>query len=75
MQHFKYYIPGVSLILMAVLIIVVPEILVAMISVFIMMMGVFVLYVGHGMRRSETESSRVDNRFRTFGWHRYCFFK
>jgi hypothetical protein len=75
MRHFKYYIPGVSLILMAVFIIAVPEILVAMISVFIMTIGIFVLYIGHGMRNSQIESSRMDSRFRTFGRHRYCFFK
>jgi hypothetical protein len=75
MQHFKYYIPGVSLILMAFLIIAVPEILVAMISVFIMTMGVFILYIGHGLRKSEIELRKMDGRYRTPGWHRYCFYR
>ena len=75
MQHFKYYLPGSLLILMAGLIIVVPEILVAMILVFIMMSGVFGLYIGHGMRKSEIELRRMDGRLRTTGWYRYCSFK
>ena len=75
MQHIKYYLPGVSLILMAFFIIAVPEILVAMVSVFIMTMGALVLYIGHVMRKSETELRRMDGRYRTSGWHRYCFYK
>jgi len=75
MQHIKYYLPGVMLILMAGLIIVVPEILVAIISVFIMTTGILVLYIGHGMRKSEIELKRMDGRYRTSGWHRYCFYK
>jgi hypothetical protein len=73
MHDFKYYIPGVLLILMAVFIIVVPEILVVMISVFVMTLGVFVLYIGHGMRKSEIELRRMNGRYRTSVWHRYCF--
>lgn len=75
MQHFKYYIPGVSLVLMAGLIIAVPEILVAIISVFIFTTGIFVLFIGHGMRKYEMESARIERRFRTFDWHKYCFYK
>jgi hypothetical protein len=75
MQQFKYYIPGVSLILMAVLIIAVPEILIAMISMFIMTMGVFILCIGHGLRKSEIELRKMDGRYRSPGWHRYCFYR
>jgi hypothetical protein len=75
MQYIKYYLPGVSLILMAVVIFAVPEILVAMISVFIMTMGAFVLYIGHVMRKSEIELRWMDGRYRTSGWHRYCFYR
>ena len=60
MQQIKFYLPGISLILMAVLIFTVPEILVAMISVFIMTMGVFILYIGHGLRKSEIELRKMD---------------
>ena len=74
MKHVKYYLPGIAVILMSVLIIVVPEILVAMLSVFILMTGIFILYIGHGLRKSEIEWKRMDGRFRTPGWHRYCFF-
>ena len=75
MQHFKFYLPGISLILMAVFIMAVPEILVAIISVFIMTIGLFVLYIGHGLRKSEIELKKMDGRSRTFAWHRYCFYK
>lgn len=75
MQHFKFYIPGVSLILMAVLIFAIPEILVAMISVFIMTVGVCILYIGHGLRKSEIELRKMDVWYRTPGWHRYCFYR
>ena len=74
MQQIKFYLPGISLILMAVLIFTVPEILVAMMSVFIMTMGVFILYIGHGLRKSEIELRKMDGRYRTPGWHRYCFY-
>lgn len=75
MQHIKFYLPGVSLILMAVFIIAVPEILVAMISVFIMTTGILVLYIGHDMRKSEIEWKTIDRRSRTSAWHSYCFYK
>ena len=75
MQQIKYYLPGISLILMAVLIFAVPEILVTMISVFIMTMGVFILYIGHGLRKSEIELRKMDGWYRTPGWHRYCFYR
>jgi multisubunit Na+/H+ antiporter MnhC subunit len=75
MRHFKFYIPGVSLILMAVLIIAVPEILIAIISMLIMTMGVFILYIGHGLRKSEIELRKMDGWYRSPGWHRYCFYR
>lgn len=75
MQHLKYYIPGSLFILMAGFTAVFPEILVALVSVLIMMTGVFALYAGHSIRKSEIESRRMDDRFRTFSWHKYCFFK
>ena len=75
MQYFKFYLPGVSLILVAVLIIAVPEILIAMISLFIMAMGVLLLYVGHDLRKSEIELKRMDEPSHPFVWHRYCFYK
>ena len=53
MQHIKYYILDVILILMAGFIIAVPEVLVVMISGFIMMTGLFVFYIGHGLRTKE----------------------
>lgn len=75
MQHIKYYLPGVSLILTAGLIIAVPEILVAMVSMFIMMIGIFLFYLGHIMRKSEIELKRTDGRYRTTRWYRYYLYK
>lgn len=75
MQHFKYYIPGVSLILMALLIMAVPEILVAIISALIMISGFFALAIGNGMRKSEIELRKMNGRYRASGWHRYCFYR
>ena len=75
MQHIKFYLPGISLILMAALVITVPQILIAMISVLIMVLGIFALYIGHGLQKSELELKRKDGQFRTSVWHRYCFYK
>jgi hypothetical protein len=75
MQYLKYYIPGILLILMAGFMAVFPEILVALVSILIMTAGFFALYTGHSMRKSEIKLRRMDDRFRTSGWHRYCFFK
>jgi hypothetical protein len=52
-----------------------PAILVAMVSAFIFIAGFVALAVGHGIQQSKAELNEVDERFRTSGWHRYCFFK
>lgn len=75
MQHIKFYLPGISLILIAFLIIAVPEILIAMISLLFMSMGIFVICIGHSLRKSEIELKRMNEQFRTSVWHRYCFYK
>jgi hypothetical protein len=75
MRYIKFYLPGVSLILTAVLILIVPEILIAMISLLIMMMGIFALCIGHSLQKSELELNRMDGQFRSSVWHRYCFYK
>ena len=75
MKLLRFYLPGILLILAAVLIIAVPEILVAMVSASIMIMGVVALVVGHGFRKSEIKLNTMDEPFQTSGWHRYCFFK
>jgi uncharacterized membrane protein len=74
MKRFRPYLPGIVLILAAILIMAVPEILVAMVSTLIMIMGVIALVVGHGIRKSEIKINTMDEPFRTSGWHRYCFF-
>ncbi|MDY6972088.1 MAG: hypothetical protein SV775_07145 [Thermodesulfobacteriota bacterium] len=55
MRNMKYYVPGSLLILIAVMIIAVPELFLALAAVSILMAGVGVLYIGHIIRRSETE--------------------
>jgi uncharacterized membrane protein len=75
MKLIRFYLPGILLILTAVLIMAVPEILVAMVSALILIAGFFALAVGHGIRKSEMELNKMDERFRTSGWHRYCFFR
>ena len=55
MANFRFYFPGITLILIAVAIIAVPEILVAFISAAIIMVGIALLYMGHIARKSEIE--------------------
>lgn len=47
--------PGVLLLMAALVILAVPEILVAMVAAFVMVIGFIALYVGHRMRQSEIE--------------------
>ncbi len=55
MANLKYYFPGISLIIMAIIIVVFPQILVAMIAATILLAGVASLYIGHKMRRGFDE--------------------
>ncbi len=57
MKKLKYYIPGILLIMMGALILAVPEILVAFVAAAVAMSGISLLYLGHMMRRAETEWS------------------
>ena len=60
MNTFRYYVPGVILILIAILILAVPEILVAFIASMIILAGIGALYIGHRVRKSENESQQGD---------------
>ncbi|MGD9038095.1 MAG: hypothetical protein PVH82_00570 [Desulfobacteraceae bacterium] len=55
MSNFRFYFPGVALILIAIAIIAVPEILVAFIAAAIIMVGIALLYMGHIARKTESE--------------------
>ena len=59
MGTMKYYVPGILLILIAILIVAVPEILVAFIASIIIMAGIGALYIGHRIRKSEIEFRRT----------------
>ncbi|MBW2318598.1 MAG: hypothetical protein JRF24_07955 [Deltaproteobacteria bacterium] len=56
MRNLRYYAPGITLILIAILIVAVPEILVAFVVGLIVMAGIGALYIGHMIRRSSIES-------------------
>ena len=55
MNSLRYYLPGITLILIAILIIAVPEILIAFIASIIILAGIGALYLGHKIRKSEIE--------------------
>ncbi|MBN2063045.1 MAG: hypothetical protein JW882_21760 [Deltaproteobacteria bacterium] len=55
MNTVKYYFPGIILILLAILIVAMPEIIVAFVASIIIMAGIGALFIGHRIRKSETE--------------------
>ena len=63
MQNLRYYVPGIVLILMAIMIVAVPEVLVAFVAAFVMMAGIGALYLGHMIRRSEIGLRKTDGWF------------
>ena len=63
MRNIKYYIPGIVLILIAIMVVAVPKILVAFVAASIIMAGIGALYIGHMIRKSETEFSNIGNWF------------
>jgi hypothetical protein len=63
MSNFRFYFPGLTLILIAIAIIAVPEILVAFIAAAIIMAGIALLYVGHIARKTEIEMRNSGERY------------
>lgn len=63
MDYIRYYMPGIILILIAVIVVAVPEILVAFVASIIVMAGIGALYIGHKIRRSEIEFRHLDDSF------------
>ena len=63
MTTIRYYIPGIILILIAIMILAVPEILLAFIASIIIMVGIGALYIGHRIRKSENDFRHTDEWF------------
>ena len=63
MGNLKYYLPGFTLILIALLIVAVPEILIALVAAAMIMLGAGALYIGHLVRKSEKEWDVFHRRF------------
>lgn len=63
MRHVRYYLPGIFLILVAILVVAMPEILVAFVASMIVIAGITALYIGHNIRKSETEFRGSDADF------------
>jgi hypothetical protein len=61
MKNLRYYMPGVLLIMLAIVILLVPEILVAFIAASIIFLGIGTLYLGHVIRKSESEAESIFN--------------
>ena len=55
MRSLKYYLPGIILVLVAIVIVAVPEILIGFIAASIIVAGIGALYIGHKIRKSEIE--------------------
>jgi len=65
MDTMRYYLPGVILLLIGILIVAVPEVLVAFVASAIVMAGIGALYIGHNIRKSEKELRHVNDWFLT----------
>ncbi|MFZ7113217.1 MAG: hypothetical protein ACOWYE_16160 [Desulfatiglandales bacterium] len=63
MDAIRYYLPGIILIMIAIIIVAVPELLLAVLAFFVILAGIGALYIGHQIRKSENRSRRADDRF------------
>ena len=63
MDTIRYYLPGIILIMIAVLIVAVPEILVAFLASLIIMAGIVALIIGHKIRKSHIQFQDTDEWF------------
>ena len=55
MKDIRYYFPGMSLLVVAVIIVAFPQILIALIGATIICAGLVVLYIGHMLRKGFDE--------------------
>jgi len=62
MRNMKYYLPGITLILAAILIVLVPEIIVAFVAAAMIMAGIGALYIGHRIRKADSELRNSGDR-------------
>lgn len=53
MDTLRYYLPGIILILIAIMVVAVPEILVLFVASIIIIAGISALLIGHKIRKSE----------------------
>ncbi|MDY6839712.1 MAG: hypothetical protein SWH78_17270 [Thermodesulfobacteriota bacterium] len=60
MGNLRYYIPGILLIMIAIMIVAFPEILVALVAAAIIMAGIGALVVGHMIRKSGMHFQNMD---------------
>ena len=75
MRNWIYYAPGSILILIAIMIVAFPEILVALVAASIIMAGVGALYIGHMIRKSESELRNIDGPFWENDFHGWEFMR
>lgn len=74
-RDLRYYLPGVTLILVAALIVAVPEILVALVSGLIVMAGIGALYIGHMVRKTTSAFDDLEMGFSHDGWSGWRYFR
>ena len=60
MNTLRYYLPGIILILIAIMVVALPEVIVAFVASIIIIAGIGALYIGHKIRKSEIEFRRSD---------------
>ena len=63
MDTLRYYLPGIILILIAIMIVAVPEILVVFVASMIIIAGISALAIGHRIRKSGIDFRRSEDRF------------
>ena len=64
MDTVRYYLPGITFILIGIMILAVPEIFIAFIGITIVIGGIIALHIGHKIRESGTElRNHLDNWF------------
>ena len=74
MRELKYYMPGILMIAIALLVVAVPEILVAFVTAAMIMIGIGLLLLGHRIRKAEIRLDKTDDPFyeNNFFGHRFA---
>ena len=72
MREMKYYMPGILMIVIALLVVAVPEILVAFVTAVMIMIGIGLLLMGHRIRKAEISLAKTDDSiYEDFFGHRF----